>query len=65
MFAMVLCTLEEAYSPFIVSTINGFGASRISSGGDCQHTIMWGLDRLAMGHLQLQKRELYRETGIE
>jgi hypothetical protein len=65
MFAMVLCTLEEAYSPFIGNTISGLGASHISSGGECQHTAMWVLDRLAMGHLQQQKRELYREAGIE
>jgi hypothetical protein len=46
MFATVLCTFEGADPPTIVYTIDGLGASRILSGGECQHHHMRGSSRL-------------------
>lgn len=45
-FATVLCTLEGADPPTIVYAINGLGASRILSGGECQHHHRRGSSRL-------------------
>jgi hypothetical protein len=49
--------------PVIVYTISGLGASRISSGGECQYTAMWchvGPWKVAWGILCYKMEKLRR-----